>query len=504
MVLTLDDANTIYKKYEYNNFYYKIGQATTKPIDFFDTKLMIDTTDCSLFYGLVVNNIFWTGGYYVKSKATGEYHMEDLIDPSDEFGLMTRTGFFADYDLYLHMAVDKNINFNPMNLEWHPVSSLTMNVYDDEYVPKKIYLDFHGNSVPESVFMGSCYNSQSTPSIEVDVEEDSTGYYIEAVIDDLSMPLFCIGYDGFVFYGKVNHLKKLPILIADTLYKGTPQKIRLRTVDNNYLSDFQAYYQGRKLKDNIIDLPYDCPDYVDFTIDLLDTDYVNGTVKLKAPTTLYNVNSTHDLTYALENNIRTFKINILDISEFTLDNCTILDSNIGSSEAEYNNVTFHNCTYYDYGKNNFTNTLFDECTIRKGGTIVSNYINCTLSECNAIGMEFVFTGTVKDNTFTNSLIISDGSITIIGNSFNGKYDKSYFPSFLYLTGDYNVTGNTFTLDDEWMELEFNMCIIKTVELNTNGFINTNTFNLNIIYEDEDPNTFYYNIVDDDKIKAVRL
>ena len=50
-----------------------------------------------------------------------------------------------------------------------------------------------------------------------------------------------------------------------------------------------------------------------------------------------------------------------------------------------------------------------------------------------------------------------------------------------------------------------MCIIKSIDtFNPSLFIAENTFNLNIEYSTEEPNTFYYNIVDDDKIKAKRL
>jgi hypothetical protein len=50
-----------------------------------------------------------------------------------------------------------------------------------------------------------------------------------------------------------------------------------------------------------------------------------------------------------------------------------------------------------------------------------------------------------------------------------------------------------------------MCIIKTIDgFNPSQFINDNHFNLNIEYDDEPTDTFYYNIVDDDKIYARRL
>ena len=105
-MLTIDDVNTIYRKYEFNNFFHKISESSSKPIDFCDTVMMINTEDCSVFYGLEVTNIFWTGGYYLKSKSTGEYYEEDLSDPDDEIRLDVPLSLWDDYDLYLHMAVD--------------------------------------------------------------------------------------------------------------------------------------------------------------------------------------------------------------------------------------------------------------------------------------------------------------------------------------------------------------------------------------------------------------
>ena len=505
-MLTLDDCNTIYNKYEFNNFFYKLSKAYNKPVDFLNTKLMIDTSDCSLFYGLVVTNCFWTGGYYVKSKTTGEYYEIDLHDPYDEFGLNIKLDFWEDYDLYLHMAVDKDINLHVMTLEWHPVSSLTMSVYDNgEFIPKKIYLDFHGHPAPETVSAGAYdkgYDISLLPTLAVN--QDDKGYYINAVVDDFMKSLFAIEYDGFVFYGKLNHLKRLPVLGVDTLYKGTSQKIRIKTSDDDYVSMFQAYYQGRKLQNNIIDLPYDVEDFIEITVDLLDSNYPTSTLKLKVATEVFEVNSISDLNYAIENNILNFKINIFDISGFELEGCTIHDSNIGCAESTFENATFENCTFTDQGENIFNHVSFDNCNLLGASENISKFNNVNITNCTIQGIEFHITGVIKNSTLNSSLIISDGFVELTNNNFEGKYEKDYFPSFLYLTGTYSVTQNTFTLDDEWEELAFNMCVIKTTTFAPREFLNTNTVNMNIIYGSEEPNTFYYNLVDDDKIRAVRL
>ena len=252
------------------------------------------------------------------------------------------------------------------------------------------------------------------------------------------------------------------------------------------------------------DLPYDVEDFIEITVDLLDSNYPTSTLKLKVATEVFEVNSISDLNYAIENNILNFKINIFDISGFELEGCTIHDSNIGCAESTFENATFENCTFTDQGENIFNHVSFDNCNLLGASENISKFNNVNITNCTIQGIEFHITGVIKNSILTSSLIISDGFVELTNNNFEGKYEKEYFPSFLYLTGTYSVTQNTFTLDDEWEELAFNMCVIKTTTFAPREFLNTNTVNMNIIYGSEEPNTFYYNLVDDDKIRAVRL
>jgi hypothetical protein len=119
--------------------------------------------------------------------------------------------------------------------------------------------------------------------------------------------------------------------------------------------------------------------------------------------------------------------------------------------------------------------------------------------------KLLFTGRLMNCMLRNVVILSDGDVEITNSDFKGSYGADYFPNFLYLTGDYTVKNNSFTLTGEWMEPAFNMCIIKTIDgFNPSSFINDNSFDLDITYDDEPTDTFYYNIVDDDKIYARRL
>ena len=210
---------------------------------------------------------------------------------------------------------------------------------------------------------------------------------------------------------------------------------------------------------------------------------------------------------AIENGIQTLQIGDneteVTLNAIELSNVTLINSNIQVSESILTDCQIINSTYTDNGGNNITSTIFKDTDYNT--TAQSNYNETTFNECNIHDSEINLTGTVNDCTITDTLIISDGIINIRDNTFTGVGAKEYFPSHLYLTGDYTVTGNTFTLEGEWTELEYNMCIIKaTNDFNPSQFINNNTLHLNITYQDEPINTFYYNIVDEDKIRAVRL
>ena len=195
-------------------------------------------------------------------------------------------------------------------------------------------------------------------------------------------------------------------------------------------------------------------------------------------------------------------------TEVSLNGIDLTQVTLVNSHIQLNNCILTDCqliqsTYTDNGANNINNTNFQECEITT--TQISTYNDCTISECIVTDSELHITGTLNNNTFANSLIVSDGEITITNNTFTGIGSKTYFPSHLYLTGDYIVSGNTFNLTGTFTELSFNMCLIKAPnDFNVGEFINKNTFNLNIEYETEPTSTLYYNIIDDDKIRARRV
>lgn len=355
--------------------------------------------------------------------------------------------------------------------------------------------------------LGSSMSAYAIDGVNTTLEEDEKGTFLRlppynCIVGTKSprgtyFPLYKITFKEF---------KTLPILSIPTVYKGNTQTIQLLD-DTEEITEFQAYYKGELLTDNKITLPYDADDYIDITVDLLDNRYPNSTLKLKAPTMMYTANSQSDVETAISQGITTLQVGDTE-TEVSLNGIDLTNVQLVNSHIQLNNCTLTDCqliqsTYTDNGANNITDTNFNECEITT--TQVSTYNNCAVSECTVTDSELHITGTLNNNTFNNSLIVSDGEITLTNNTFTGIGSKTYFPSHLYLTGDYIVSGNTFNLTGEWETLQFNMCLIKaTNDFNVSEFINKNSFNLNITYESEPTNTLYYNIVDDDKIRARRI
>ena len=347
--------------------------------------------------------------------------------------------------------------------------------------------------------------------VEVPLETDDNGTFLR-----LPSANDCIINIGFVsewdeeiipfFKITFKEFKTLPILSIPTIYKGNTQTIQLFN-DTEEITEFQAYYKGELLTDNKITLPYDADDYIDITVDLLDNRYPNSTLKLKAPTQMYSASTQSEVESAISQGITTLQVGDTEtevsLNGIDLTQVTLVDSNIQLTNSTLNNCTILNSQYTDNGANTITNTVIRNTDYTN--TSKSVYENTSFYNSSIQDSELQITGTIYECELTNSLIISDGTININNNTFTGIGSKTYFPSHLYLTGDYIVSGNTFNLTGTFTELQFNMCLIKaTNDFNVGDFINKNTFQLNITYESEPTNTLYYNIVDDDKIRARRL
>ena len=505
-MLTVDDCNTILEKY-------KAGYWVE-----FDLRDYDLTTDGQYWKGTIPiviyaytkritigANLFTVcGGYLVN-------HNDEPLDISIEYFNTGGMQFYvSDDDVICKVFICPNLvsssEYEVDEYAFFPLSPVVVDITDGEY-DNKFYI--------HQTITQQHSNFLLNNSI-VELESDEHGKYIT-----LPSTTDClIGYGYYYGQGSLfnrrykpyrvsfRSFKELPIPYIPTLYTGTPQSIQvLNTEDDDPISDYQTYYQGRLLKDNVIELPYDAEDYINIIVDLKDYRYPFCTVKLKAPTTLYQADSQSDVELAIENGIQTLQIGDneteVTLNAIELSNVTLINSNIQVSESILTDCQIIDSVYTDNGGNTVTSTIFKDTDYTT--TAQSNYNEVTFNECTIHDSEINLTGTVNDCTITDTLIISDGVINIQDNTFTGVGAKEYFPSHLYLTGEYTVIGNTFNLTGEWEELSYNMCIIKaTNDFNPSQFINNNTLHLNITYQDEPVNTFYYNIVDEDKIRAVRL
>lgn len=517
-MLTIDDVNTLLEKYNSTGFWYKLD---FNKIDLTQGKV----TDYDFIKG-----IQYKSGRWVKLDIQNEFFGGVIYAVDSEGNFLSEAGIFIDSETGVYKAWVPEGNdcifwlyidpycvyegdhvLNMSDGGFLPVSPTQIPVVNGEF-DNKFYVQQLGGGVTRYLIDGE----------PVTLQTDSKGTYLilpEAQDCILGCTLF---YEDFNFYRiTFREFKSIPQLSVSTLYRGTPQTIQLINNDTEEpITEFQAYYQGRKLKDNIIELPYDAPNVVDITVDLLDPEYPESTVKLKANTEIKLCTSIAQITNAIEQGIQTLQVHSdsnrrLLVDELTFNNVTFINSKILFEKCILNNVTITTEGYNEGLLILSQGTVLNDCTIQNLRKLIVEAIefnNCTLKKINSVENYILhqpgviqITGTITDCNFNRSIVFSDGNITLLNNTFNRISSKQYFPNFLYLTGDYTVKNNVFTLNGEWEELAFNMCIIKANnDFNPSVFINDNLFDLNIVYEDEPTNTFYYCLVDDDKIRAVRL
>ena len=511
-MLTIDDCNTILGKYKNGGFWYEIDfskvdltPGVTTKYDFCEITCVL-SPDTYYYINIKIQNSLWHGMYYQKD-SNGEYFLTGGLDvKSAENKVVQAMKLTGDWILGLYLTQTQYRNWDwdmhilPISPQFVCLSPLQIPIVNGEY-DDKVYVEA---LLPDEISWYVIDNEVVT------LEEDDTGKFIRLPHDNEEHIIGCESrFISNYYKTSFREFKTIPTMSIPTLYKGTSQQVQLYNEDTEeYITEFQAYYQGRKLKDNIVTLDYDVDDIVDIVIDILDPTYPPSRVKLKAPTTLYTATSQAEVETAIEQGIRTLQVvnnnTAVTLTDITLTDVLFIESKITIDESTLTNVTIIDTTYTDNGDNTLSDCTIKTSTITSTGN-PSKYNDCIITECTVTATELRLTGAITNTTLSNSLIISDGIIEVIGNTFTGKNSKDYFPSFLYLTGDYLAKNNTFTLNDEWTEPAFNMCIIKSIDtFNPSLFIAENTFHLNIEYSTEEPNTFYYNIVDDDKIKAKRL
>lgn len=514
-MLTIDDVNTIIKKYGKSGFWQTIdlGKLNFENMPMYSSGRWFNYDGIRIHANAYPPNdpmtihIYFSDRNYTTrigylSYDQGETSTVEGVDWwADRIRLNIDKSILKNNPPIFYLYVTTNPTTLPNKVTLYrclfvPLSSLQIPVINGEF-DNKLYIKVLGDLISAYTINGN----------SVTLEEDEKGKFFnlpsatDCIIgtknDAVDFPLYNVTFREF---------KTLPILSIPTIYKGNTQTIQLLD-DTEEITEFQAYYKGELLTDNKITLPYDADDYIDITVDLLDNRYPNSTLKLKAPTQMYIANSQSDVETAISQGITTLQVGDTEtevlLNNIELSNITLVDSNIQLTNSTLNNCTILNSQYTDNGANTITNTVIRNTDYTN--TSKSVYENTSFYNCRIQDSELQITGTIYECELTNSLIISDGTININNNTFTGIGSKTYFPSHLYLTGDYIVSGNTFNLTGTFTELQFNMCLIKaTNDFNVGDFINKNTFDLNIEYGTENPSTLYYNIVDDDKIRARRV
>jgi hypothetical protein len=526
-MLTIDDINTILEKYGNTGFWYKIDFSKINHAESSGTWTQDFVTITAQYYSgshryihtLTVANNLSQGILYVTESNGDLYQTNYSYSSSDNEYIIDYIPYDGIVWLYLSQGdvtlPEEEDSLN--NYMFIPLSPLSIPVVNGEY-PTTFYVKLLTNYSGDFTVNGTVVSKTS---------KGNNVYAIELTNPVTSVIGFKQTTSGKTFEAytvRFNEMQPIPNLTVSTLYKGASQKITILNADNDAeISDFQAYYQGRKLKDNIIDLPYDVDDVIDITVDLRDNNYVNSTVKLKANTELKYCKTETQIKNAINNGIKTVQAyptgsGAISVTDVEWEGVTFIDSHIRFLRCKLDNITFigtenknneririqtktvaNNCIFDNIPKFDASrDARLNNCALKS--TDVKGY---SLSDNGAIPI--VFTGTIENCTISECIILSDGDITITDCTFTGTSDKDYFPNFLYLTGNYTVKNNSFTLEDEWTAPAFNMCIIKTnPDFNPADFIANNTFDLNITYGDEPTDTFYYCFVDDDRIKARRL
>lgn len=365
---------------------------------------------------------------------------------------------------------------------FNPVSNINRLVFsNDDLSNRKCYINYLGNS--QRPINGN------TPY------RDDNGWYVplDIVFDS---DIHCDVADTKVFTPNVSYVYAPPLVnLIDDLFIG----------NNNQLSDkiscpvpFTLYYNNKEVtsfnvpvtghKDEYLFrivtkseypyIPYEnyitipaafkyfrsITDLQNYSYLLMDMDLVyDPTVKIELDSESSVNGDGHKISTPY------FIINEKMVFENIVFDCGVFEIN---ADAEFRNCTFINTQSIDYKFINNGKLVFNECTFEDNGYIVNNsYLS------------------IVSSTFT------------IGN-------KIFDLPLIHNIGTINITGNTFTYNDEYTGN--NIVLIRSNDLDTNSLLDYNTFDYDctVTIDDTDytvnGNGFCYAEIDDDTLNFTRL
>ena len=351
-MMTIDDCNTVMGKYQNTAYWHcidfsKIEFTQGQDIQYDFCKLRF-TQD---FYGtlvgtITINNSLWHGFYYFTQG--GGLAAKNLLPTTDQ-----RIYQFRAIDhtakLYLYLTPSPVEDFQLT--QWMiynlflPKSQLQVPVIGEEF-DDKFYIEPKTGSIT-----GYEINGES-----VTLEQDDKGSFLRLPSSARDCIISSTSSQGTYDLYRVTfqHFKPLPkTLKISTLYKGNSQKIRLYDQDRSKeITLFQAYYQGRRLKDNVLELSSSVSDSVNIVIELKDKYYHESNYNLTAPVEVYTVTDVTELKQAINQGFKYLKISF---------NSKKLVKNLVAEDVTFvtsNNPRFQNCTFTNVKFRGFLRTVY--------------------------------------------------------------------------------------------------------------------------------------------------
>lgn len=502
-----EDVNTLYEKYKYCSFWYELSYDDIvdndgKYVDFFEID---DGT-------VISHNSFVLPICYLGQSSKPSGHGSGSITPElhTSMGDIEAPSLSPDYSLFIYVYCDfEFVSESSASIGFYPVSSMNLIRCGSESDTVKVYLS--GGSVPESVVAGTGKyvngSDWDTDLGSVPVSSDGEGSYIELTAnrDDE----FTIIQSGDIYFcGKILNYKGLPTITFNTLYRGNTQTIEVyfdgELIDSKY---YDLLYQNQVLTDNKITIGEDVTD-LELEIYLKHPEYISTKLKYNLPVDYYNCYSQEDIEAGLEIGLNTIQlISNISLSSIVLDGITIIRNNMNNilyiSDCEFNNITFKNCGWIivNDSKSKFINCTINNCIL--DGEYRIYFVNSKISKSTIQSAFLVCSeNCIIDNNNVNSgLIFSDDMITITNNRLHsGLIAWNYYPSCLYLTGEFDCRNNRFVARRMLNTFGFSTALLKTIpETDIDEFIRLNNFDIMITVDEEEYNGLFYSLIDDSKL-----
>lgn len=422
---------------------------------------------------------------------------------------------YPNKSLFFPIYVDNKYNDRFTSLYFAPLSSMNIIRCGNESDSIKVYFkellghEISTLNVGTGKYVGDDWDTDLTT---VNVLEDSKGKYVELTANR-DGDEFTIISDGYSYFcGKILNYKALPTVTFNTLYRGNTQTVEVyfdgELVDSKY---YDLLYQNKVLNDNKITIGEDVTE-LELEMWLKHPDFIETKLKYNLQVDYCDCYTQEDIETALTNGLSTIRlISDISLSGIILNGIKIIRNNANEvlyiSDCEFNNILFENCGWIiaEDSKSRFINCTINNCIIEGNHRIYfvnTKIINSVIQYLFLVCSE----NCIIDNSSLNiGLIFSDDMITITNNRLQAVSIKSYYPSCLYLTGNFDCRNNQFVEHIMQNKLGFSVALLKTIpETDIDEFIRFNNFDINIRIGSTIYTGFFYSLVDDSKLHYKEL